>query len=277
MRPVLVLAFLPALAAGAPASALAIVRPFVSQTEGGTPDQPGFSHVPGETVYFTCRIANFAKSSASKIHVAYSVQTFDPQGVPLDPVYQNEFIDEVSPQDKDWMPKIQTEVAIPPLAPSGTYKITVKAEDLVAHTTAQLDVPIEVHGHALTPGDKLVVQNFHFFHGESDTEAMPAGVYRPGEGLWVRMDITGFGYGPGNKIDVSYITSFLNPAGKVIWTQPEAAVEQSESFYPKHYIPAEFGVSLNKDIRPGAYTILVEVKDAVGNQTCESRQTFTVE
>ena len=281
MRPVLVLAFLPALAAGmstpAGASALAIVRPFVSQTEDGTPDQPGATHVPGETVFFTCRVANFTKSPESKIHVAYSIQAFDPKGVPLDPAYKNEFIDEVGPQDKDWMPKIQTEVAIPPLAPSGAYKIRVKAEDLVAHTTAQLDVPVEVHGHALTPSDKLVVENFHFFHGESDTEAMPAGVYHAGEGLWVRMDITGFGYGPGNKVDVSYTTSFLNPAGKVIWTQPEPASEQTESFYPKRYIPAEFGVSLKKDIHPGVYTILVQVKDAVGSQTYESRQAFTVE
>lgn len=277
MRPVLVLALLPGLAAGAPASALAIVRPLVSQTEGGEPDPQGFVHVAGETLFFTCRIANFAKSAESRIHVAYSVQAFDPQGVPLDPIYKNEFIDEVSPQDKDWMPKIQTELAIPPLVTSGSYKITVRAEDLLAHTAAQLDVPIDVHGHALTLSDKLVVQNFHFFHGESDTQAMATAAYRQGDGLWVRMDITGFSYGPGNKIDVSYETSFLNPSGKVIWTQPQAAVEQTESFYPKRYIPAEFGVSLDRNIQLGVYTILVQVKDMVGNQTYQTKQTFTVE
>jgi hypothetical protein len=277
MRPVLVLAMLPALAAGAPASALAIVRPFVSQTEGGEPDPRGFSHVPGETLFFTCRIANFTKSAESKIHVSYSIQAFDSKGVPLDQIYTNEFVDEISPQDKDWMPKIQTELAIPPLAPSGVYKIVVKAEDLLAHTAAQLEVPVAVHGHVVEPSGKLVVENFHFFHGESDTEAMAAAVYRPGDGVWVRMDIAGFGYGPGNKIDVSYVTSFLNSAGNVLWTQPEPAVEQTESFYPKPYIPAEFGVTLDKNIRPGTYTILVQVKDAVGSQTYETKQIFTVE
>jgi hypothetical protein len=258
-------------------AALAIVRPFISQTDGGEPDPPGFTHVPGETLFFTCRVANSTKSAESRIHVAYSVQAFDPKGLPLDQIYKNEFVDEIALQDKGWMPKIQTEVAIPPLAPSGAYKIMVKAEDLLAHSVAQIEVPFQVHAHAIEPSSKLVVENFRFFHGEDDTQGMAKAAYRPGDGVWVRMDITGFGYGPGNKIDVSYNTSFLNPAGKVIWTQPQPAIEQSESFYPKPYIPAEFGVSLDKTIRPGDYTILVEVKDAVGNQTYEAKQIFTVE
>jgi hypothetical protein len=211
------------------------------------------------------------------MHVAYSVQAFDPKGVPLDPVYKNEFANEVSPQDKDWMPKIQTELSIPPLAPPGAYRIVVKAEDLLANTTTELDVPFEVRGHELEPSDKLVIRNFHFYRNENDTRPMGKAVYHPGDGVWVRMDITGFGYGPGNKIDVSYQTSFLNSSGKVLWKQNEPAEEKTESFYPKRYIPAEFGVTLDKNIKPGEYTILVEVKDAVGNQSYEDKQVFTVE
>jgi len=274
MRPFYLLAILSGVLAAAD---LSVLRPLVSQSEGGEPDPPGYSHIPGETLFFTCRVANFTRGSDSRIHVAYSIQAFDPKGVPLDPIYKNEFVDEISPQDKDWMPKIQSEISIPPLAPSGAYKITVKAEDLLAHTSASLDVPFQVRGHVLEPGDKLAVQNFHFFHGESDTGPMEKAVYHPGEGVWVKMDITGFAYGPANKVDVSYQTSFLNAAGKVLWTQPEPAVEQSESFYPKRYIPAEFGVTLDKTIKPGVYTIQVQAKDGVGNQTYETKQTFTVE
>ena len=256
---------------------LQIVRAVVSQSEGGVPDAPGYSHIPGETLFFTCRIANFSRSKDLKIHIAYSVQTFDPKGTPLDPPYKGEFAEQVGPQDKEWMPKIQTEISIPPLAPSGAYKIVVKAEDLLAQATAQLDVPFEVRGHAVQPTDKLTVQNFRFYHREEDPQPMAAAVYHPGESVWVKMDITGFGYGPNHKIDVSYQTSFLNATGKVLWTQPEPAVEQTESFYPKPYIPAEFGVTLDKNIRPGVYTIQVQVKDAVGNQSYEGKETFTVE
>jgi hypothetical protein len=259
------------------AADLQILRPLISQSEGGAPDPPGFSHIPGETLYFTCRIAHYTRSPDSKIHVAYSLQAFDPKGVPLDPVYKNEFTDTVSPQDKEWMPKIQTEVSIPPLAPSGAYKVVVKAEDLLTHTNVQLDVPFDVRGHAVEPSDQLTVRNFRFYRGESDPQPMTQPVYHPGEGVWVKMDIIGFAYGLNNKIDVSYQTSFLNAAGKVLWSQPEPAVEQAESFYPKRYIPAEFGVTLDKNIRPGVYTIQMQVKDAVGNQAYETRQTFSVE
>jgi hypothetical protein len=54
-------------------------------------------------------------------------------------------------------------------------------------------------------------------------------------------------------------------------------VEQSESFYPKRYIAADFGLNLQKTIKPGEYTIAVQVKDAIGGQTFETKQTFTVE
>ena len=259
------------------AADLQIVRPIVSQSEGGVPDPPGYSHIPGETLFFSCRIANYARSQELKIHVAYSVQALDPQGIPLDPVYKNEFTDQVSRQDKEWMPKIQTEVSIPPLAPSGAYKIVVKAEDLEGHGAAQIEVPFEVRGHLLKPGGKLTIQNFRFYRKEDDPQPMATAVYHPGDGVWVKMDITGFSYGPNNKIDVSYQTSFLNAAGKVLWTQPEPAVEQTESFYPKRYIPGEFGVTLDKNIRPGVYTIQVQVKDAVGNQAYAGTETFTVE
>jgi len=265
---------LPALAFAAD---LQIVRPILSQSEGGAPDPPGFSYVPGETLYFTCRIANYTRSADSKIHVAYSLQAFDPKGVALDPVYKNEFTDTLSSQDKEWMPKIQTEVSIPPLAPPGSYKITVKAEDLLTHAAAQLDVPFEVRGHAVESSDKLTVRNFRFYRGETDPQPMAQPVYHPGDGVWVKMDITGYTYGPNNKIDVSYQTSFLNADGKVLWSQPEPAVEQTESFYPKRYIPGEFGVTLDKNIRHGVYTIQMQVKDSVGNQAYDTKQTFTVE
>jgi hypothetical protein len=95
--------------------------------------------------------------------------------------------------------------------------------------------------------------------------------------VWARFDITGFQYGPGNKIDVSYVTSVIAPSGKVLWTQPEPAIEQSESFYPKRYIPADFGIKLQSNIRPGVYTIAVSVKDAIGSQAYEAKQEFTIE
>ena len=36
------------------------------------------------------------------------------------------------------------------------------------------------------------------------------------------------------------------------------------------------GLSL-QGTKPGSYTLQIQVKDAIGNQTCEARQVFTVE
>jgi len=63
----------------------------------------------------------------------------------------------------------------------------------------------------------------------------------------------------------------------MLWTQPEPAVEQSESFYPKRYVAATMGITLLAKTTPGEYTIAVKVTDAVGKQTYEAKQTFTVE
>src|SRR5215471_2949529 len=167
MRSIFLLALLPAALCAAPA--LEIVKPAISQMEGGAPDPASFDHVPGEILFFSCRIANYTKSPEEKIHVAYSVQAFDPKGVPLTEIYKNEFTDEVSPQDKEWMPKIATEVAIPPLVGSGAYKIVVKAEDLIAKTNTEAAVPFQVRGREVAASDTLVTRNFRFYPREEAT------------------------------------------------------------------------------------------------------------
>jgi hypothetical protein len=205
------------------------------------------------------------------------VQAFDPKGVALTELYKNEMTTDVSPQDKEWMPKIETEVQIPALVASGAYKLVVKAEDVLAKAESELTVPFEVRGHQLEPSDTLVVRNFKFYRGEEDTQSVEKAAYRGGDAVWAKFDITGFKHGEKNHIDVSYTAAVISPSGKVLWTQPEPAVDQSESFYPKRYVAAAFGINLLAKTTPGQYAISVTVKDAVGNQTYEAKQAFTVE
>ncbi len=275
MRRILFVALLPALLGAAPA--LQIVRPIISQMDGGASDPPGTVHVPGETLYFSCRIAGYTKNPDEQIHLAYSVQPFDSQGAPLSEIYQNEMTEEVGPHDKGWMPKIATQVAIPPLVATGIYKIVVKAEDLIGKTSAEVTVPFQVRGHEVPPSDCVVVRNFRFFRREDDTAPAEKAAFKPGDGVWARFDIAGFKYGPKNKIDVSYVTSVLAPGGKLLWTQPNPVAEQTESFYPKRYVPADFGISLQPNMHTGEYTIVVHVKDTIGGKEFEGKYPFRVE
>jgi hypothetical protein len=184
----------------------------------------------------------------------------------------------VAPQDKDWLPKIETSISIPTMLFAGDYKVVVKVEDLIAKTSSDLDVPFHVKGREdLHAGDALAVQAFRFLRNEDDTKPAERAAYRPGDHLWAKFDLTGFHYGPANRIDVTYITSVLGPDGKTLWTQPHPVGEQSESFYPRAFVPAEMGIELQAKIKPGDYTLVVQAKDAIGNQTCELRQAFTIE
>jgi hypothetical protein len=260
-----------------PAAGLEVVRPIIAQSDGGVPVPRGYEHVAGETLFFSCRIAGYAKTPEEKVHVTYSVQPFDPKGVPLTEIYKNEMVTDVAPQDKEWMPKIATEIQIPPLVAAGTYKILVQIEDLVSNMKAELSVPFGVRSKTVEPSDTLIVRNFQFFRGEDDPQPMQKAVYKGGDAVWTKFDVIGFKYGDKNRIDVSYVPSVISPSGKVLWRQDQPEVEQSDSFYPKRYMAASMGINLLKNTTPGEYTIAVTITDAVGKQTYETKQTFTVE
>ncbi|MBV9508277.1 MAG: hypothetical protein JO323_25070 [Acidobacteriia bacterium] len=274
MRPLALCLLFASSAAAAP---LQIVRPILSDSDGGAALPASFGYRPGETVFFSCRLTNYQKTPQERMHAAYSIQAFDPKGVALTELFKNEITEEVAPQDKEWMPRIATEIPIPPLIAPGTYRILVTAEDLVAKLKTELSVPFEVRGRSPEPSGTLTVRDFHFYRGEEDAEALEKPAYRSGDVVWTRFDITGFRYGPNNKIDVSYQVSILDGSGKVLWTQPEPTGENTESFYPKLWIPASMSITIQNNTRPGGYSIAVQVKDAIGNQTYEAKAAFTVE
>ena len=56
-----------------------------------------------------------------------------------------------------------------------------------------------------------------------------------------------------------------------------AAVEKSQSFYPKRYVPGSMSLNLQPNIRPGEYGMVITVHDQIGSQTYEARQNFSIE
>ena len=191
--------------------------------------------------------------------------------------FKGAIAEEVAPQDKDWLPKISTEIAIPPAVPTGAYKIAVNVEDAVAHTTASLDVPFQVRGRAVPATGTLTVQNMRYYRGEDDTRPLDKPVYKAGDALWVRFDVTGFQYGPNNRVDLSYVFSVLDAAGTALWTAPDPVVDQGESFYPRPYVSGAFSITVQSAVKPGSYAIAIKATDAVGNRTVTAKQPFTVE
>jgi hypothetical protein len=189
---------------------------------------------------------------------------------------KSEILEELTPQDRDWLPKLTAEVQLPPIAPPGEYKIMVKVQDAISQAEMEAPVSFQVRGRDVPASATLVIRNFDFYRSEDDAQPMERALYHNGSPLVVKFDVTGYKYGANNKIDVSYKASILDMAGHVLWTQPDPAVEQSEAFYPQPYVPEFMQLDLQK-VNPGAYTVLIQVKDAVGNQSAEARRTFSVQ
>jgi hypothetical protein len=276
MTRVLLTVFASAVLCAAPA--LQLVQTAVSDIDGGPPNPVTFEYRPGQVVYFTCRVSGYTQDKDQQVRLAYTVQAFDARGVPVAEISKENLTAEVTAQDKEWLPKIDAAISLPSLLFSGDYKITVKVQDLVAKTSAELTVPFKVQSHDdVEPSDSLAVRAFRFLRNEDDTRPAERAAYRPGDHLWAKFAIVGFRSGAGNKVDVSYVTSVLGADGKTLWTQPEPAVVQEDSFYPKPYVQAEMGIEIQARIKPGQYQLMVQAKDVIGKQTCEVKQVFTIE
>jgi hypothetical protein len=257
---------------------LAVVKATVSDRDGGAAVPSSFAHDPGETMFFSFQVDGFKVSSGERVHLSYKIDAFDSHGTRLMEPVASEIEESLAPEDKNWKPTVRQEITIPPLADSGAYKIVISVTDiLAANATATKEVPFEVRGRHVDPSDKLAIRNIRFFRGEDDREALAKAAYRPGDAVWARFDIIGYKYGDGNAIDVGYDVAVLSPSGKVLYTQPQAGADRSQSFYPKRYVPAIFSLATKRDTRPGEYTILVTAHDGVGSQTSEARQSFTIE
>jgi len=257
---------------------LAIIKPSISDMEDGPGVVSGFTFVPGQFVYLTYHIGGFKASEEQKIHLSYKTDVFDPKGVRLIETMADQVETTLAPEDKNWKPIVRQQFLIPPIAPSGTYKITVQVTDDLAHGTAVTeDIPLAIRGREVAPSDTLAIRNFHFYRGEEDHEPLAIAAYKPGDTLWARFDIVGYKFGPHNSIDADYGISVLAPSGKVLFTQDKAAEEKSSSFYPKAYVPGSMNLSLQSNIRPGQYSIVLTARDHTGNQTCEAKADFTIE
>jgi hypothetical protein len=264
-----------AAAVGAPP--LAITNVIAHQMEDGPSTSVPRSFVPGEVVFLSFQLEGYRISSGNRVKLSYHIDALDPKGTKIVESIESNVDSEVTPQDKEWKPKVRQQIVIPPLALPGAYKFVIKASDDEANTTAEKEHTITVTGHVVDESPTLIIRNFGFYRAEDDRKPLAPPAYRAGDAIWARFDITGFKYGPTNRIEVEYSISVLSPKGKVLFTQEQAAVERSESFYPKRYIPSVFSLSLKPGTTPGEYGILLTARDHIGDQTYEQQETFSVE
>jgi hypothetical protein len=251
----------------------------LAQSEDGTPVPSDFQFLPGDMVFFSCRASGFARQGDEppKMFLTYEIEVRDSKGVLLVPIETGKIAADLSPEDKEWRPKIRDAIALPATLDSGAYQVLVKVNDQFAKTASQANMSLLVHGNDVAPSDSLIVRNYRFLRSEEDKNPMEVAAYRPGDMVWSRFDMTGYKLGPKNNFDVDYGLKVLRPDGTTTYDQPKAAEAQNQSFYPQRYTPGVLSLNLPKNLKTGEYTIVLTVHDNVGQQTYETRTKFSVE
>jgi hypothetical protein len=261
---------------------LTVANAALHQYDGGPAIPASFEFFPGDTAFLTFRVSGFQtirEDDEEHFHLAYTIDAADPEGIPIKETDEGAIESELSRQDKkqNWMPLVRYDVLVPPSAPSGEFRIVIAVEDRIANAKAEQEVIFRVRGRSIEPSESLVLRNFNFYRTETSMRALERAAYKPGSSVWARFDITGYEFGEGNKFSIEYGLKVLRASGKTLFEQPVAAAEERESFYPERSIQGGFSLNLTEDLTAGDYTIIVTVRDKIGEQEFDITRILTVE
>jgi hypothetical protein len=259
------------------AQTLKVVRPTVSESEDGPPIERGASFQPGEVVFFSFQVENYKAGATGKVQLTGHIEAFDPKGTPIASRDEQVIGTSLSEEDKDWKPKLRSQIQIPSIAPPGNYRVQFDVTDQQTHQTVKEYATFAVSGKGVDPSAELVIRNFGFYRTQDDETALRTAAYRAGDMLWARFDITGYKYGEQNAVDVSYDVAVFAAGGRQLFSQEDAAVEKSQAFYPQPWVPGAFNLTLQSNMTPGVYTLAITAHDNIGGQTTMVRADFKVE
>ncbi|MBI3683365.1 MAG: hypothetical protein HY235_23575 [Acidobacteria bacterium] len=262
-------------APGALSQKLELVSPLFSQIEDGPALRAKAPYQAGETLFFSCQVSGY-KVTKDSLHLEWTVEAVDEQGVPLVKPEEKSLEADLAPEDKDWKPKVRFSFDTPPTAVCDNCRITLKLRDKLAGSEARLDAGFALRGPHVQPGQSLIIRNFRFLRRDEDGPGLATPSYRSGDELWARFEITGYRFGDNNRIQVEYGLRVFRPSGKILYEEPKAASFEETSFYPKRWVQGALSLRLDK-LPPGEYPIVIEVRDKIGSQAFEAKPVFHVE
>lgn len=256
---------------------LGIIHVAIHQIEDDPAVANDVKFVPGETVYLSFDVQNFAVTKENSVSLSWTVTAADPKGIPIIEPAEGKKQANLAPEDKDWMPHCRQSIAVPSPAPGGAYTIHIKVTDENSKQTAEGDAKFQVAGLPFQPAGALEIRSFGFYRSEEEPQPLMTPVFSAGNTMYSRFQIVGYKYGPKNAVEVTYGISIVDPSGKVVYTQDPAVEEKSASFYPRPYIDSNMNLSLQPGTKAGEYTMVITARDKIGNQTAEIRKPFKVQ
>ncbi|HSP68770.1 MAG TPA: hypothetical protein VLN48_13655 [Bryobacteraceae bacterium] len=275
--------FAAVLAAGVLSAApkLAFERLALHQYEDGPLLPASHDFLPGETVWFSCRIAGYDSQPAGdnrNVTLSWQAGLLDPGRIPVEPLKTGRLEESLRLQDKDWVPKFVVSFLLPSFIPGGSYHIPVTVKDEIAGSEISGDLEFHVRAETIEPSASFVIRNFRFLRNEDDAVGLrPPVAYKQGSTLWARFEMAGYKFEANNKFSVEYGLAILGADGKELFAQPAAAAESKESFYPQLRVPGALSLHLENNVPLASYTLVLTVRDKIGGDAVELRESFRVE
>lgn len=263
-------------------SALSVINAGVSSSEDAPFARSDYQFLPGDFVYVTFQIAGFSvqaetRGEVRKIALHYQVTPVDNNNQALAPAESGDIETELSPEDKNWVPKRRSSFLLPSFVAAGTFHIHIAVKDSFAKAEVTQDIPFLIGGTKIRPASSITVENFRFGRKENDAEPLSVPAYSPGDTVYAHFEMAGFHLGPENKFHVAYGLTVFAPDGKPYIQALNAADIESKTAYPAGFIPGNLELKIGKESVRGEYIVLLTAHDLLGNEQSQIKQAFSVE
>ena len=234
----------------------------------------------GEKVLLSFRVEGFGRLPvegedglpSQYVKLQYRIELRDPQGVLVTPEERGEIVTTLSQRDEKWRPMIKWAAKVPPSAPSGNYVLRIRVTDFVAEDETAKEVRFPVQGESVPVTGSLQIINLEYAASESGPW-VPLRYYARAETVWVRYKVAGYGVSPENEVWVEHDWTVLDETGKEIATETNGMVDKQQSMYPPRFLATMFNVKLRVP-KPGKYSLRVDLRDRVGEQSASLDSTF---
>jgi hypothetical protein len=252
-----------------------------SRFEGGPPLSNPVAFEPGDQVAMRARLAGFRMAEVEfqryRVMISYEVAAFDFRGIPIGEPRKDVLNEPVETEDKDWLPMLEHNFFLPPMAEFGDYEIRLKVRDEVSQRQQAFTFQFRVNGKKLPDLAGLTILNFGYYRRSDDASPLPEAVYRSGNTLWAKFDLAGFRVSERNRYHVACDVEVRDSEGKVLFQQPDALQEQAAPDYPRRYVPGLFSLQIQPNTRKGDYRIAVIARDLLAETSTEAEFPFTIE
>ncbi len=259
-----------------PAPQLTIVNPVLHNRQEDAPAIPAnYSYYGGELLYVSFKVSGF-KPLKEQVEIRWQIIATDQDGLLLVPLINGVVKEELNVNDKEWLPRVQQTIPLPPQIPPGMAKLKLIANDEHGKTTAEKTVEFRVGGRPLPKVEGFSLLDLGFYESDTALSPMRDVVYRAGQALWARFQMAGFKLGDKNRFDVTYGLEIRTAEGKPLYQKPEAASDSAEPFYPRRLLNGGVTLDITPGVIPGEYVLVVKAKDRVGGTEAEATARFRV-